>query len=337
MTIEYRNSKIALVAVLIGGILFLHYFTIHEKVFQHAVYRMLFYLPLVLGSFWFGLRGTIGVFVAVIVFYLPFGFVRWRVFSQDFNLLLEGVLYIFISLVLGYLSEKEKREQLARIEAERLAAIGRAVSEIAHDMKSPLMAIGGFANQVSRKLQSDEQNRRKLDLVIRETSRLESMVKEMLNFSRPIQLEPSIESLNSLASECIEVSRPFAENQEVEIKREFDPELPAQWLDKNQIKQVIMNLLTNAIQSSSSGETIWVKTQKEKTEVILNVSDRGSGIKEKDRKKIFEPFFSTKKGGTGLGLAIVKKIVEKHGGNISFFSNPDGGVTFSVRLPTKKD
>lgn len=217
---QQRLSKIAIILVLIAGILVLHYFTIHERVFRHAVYRMLFYLPLVLGSFWFGLRGAVYVSAAVIIFYLPFGFDRWRGFFHDFNILLEAGLYVFIALVLGYLSEKEKREQVARLEAERLAAIGRAVSEIAHDMKSPLMAIGGFVNQVSRKLQTGEADRKKLDLVVRETSRLESMVKQMLDFGRPIQLQKSVESLNSLADECVEVNRPMAEGRDVEIKTE---------------------------------------------------------------------------------------------------------------------
>lgn len=217
---QHRLSKIAIILVLIAGILVLHYFTIHERVFRHAVYRMLFYLPLVLGSFWFGLRGAVYVSAAFIIFYLPFGFDRWRGFFHDFNILLEAGLYVFIALVLGYLSEKEKREQVARLEAERLAAIGRAVSEIAHDMKSPLMAIGGFVNQVSRKLQTGEADRKKLDLVVRETSRLESMVKQMLDFGRPIQLQKSVESLNSLADECVEVNRPMAEGRDVEIKTE---------------------------------------------------------------------------------------------------------------------
>jgi signal transduction histidine kinase len=333
---QHRNSKIAIIVVFVVGILFLHYSTIHEKVFTHAVYRMLFYLPLVLGSFWFGLRGAVYVSAAVIIFYLPFGFDRWRGFFHDFNILLEGGLYVFIALILGYLSEMEKREQAARLEAERLAAIGRAVSEIAHDMKSPLMAIGGFVNQVSRKLPPGEPDKKKLSLVVRETSRLESMVKEMLEFGRPIQLQKTMENLNDLAKECVDLNRSIAEGRDVEIKTEFDPQLPLQPLDGNRIKQVMMNLITNAIQASSPGQTIWVRTRNEKNNAVIDISDYGCGIKEEEREKVFEPFFSTKKEGTGLGLAIVKKIVEAHGGTITFHPNREQGVTFSVRLPLLK-
>ncbi|MFO7785575.1 MAG: ATP-binding protein [Desulfatiglandales bacterium] len=332
---EERKLKIALIIVLIGGTLALHYSTIHDQVFRHAVYRMLFYLPLVLGSFWFGLRGAVLISASVTVFYLPYGLYRWRSFSHDYNLLLEGGLYVCIALILGYLSEREKREQAARLEAERLASIGRAVAEIAHDMKSPLMAIGGFVTQVSRKLPAEESSRKKLDLVIRETSRLESMVKDMLDFGRPLELRLQEEDLNRLADECLQACRPIAENRGVGLQKKLNSEMPSLPLDENRMKQVLMNLITNAVQASSPGDSVLVETRKNRYGVVLEVADSGSGIPEEDRDKIFEPFYSTKKEGTGLGLPIVKKIMEAHGGSISLHSNPEGGVTFSVWLPAE--
>lgn len=336
MAVQHQSWKVVCIFTLIGIILVLHYFTHYHFAIRHAVYRMLFYLPLVLGSFWFGFKGAMGVSIAVILFYAPFLFSTWQGISHDFEKLIEGTLFVFIALVLGYLSEKERKEETARYQAERLASIGRAVSEIAHDMKSPLMAIGGFTSQVSRKLSAKDPNRKKLDLVVNETSRLESMVKEMLDFSRPVQLQTRMGNLNRLAEECVEISAPVAEDHGVKIKTEFDPELPSQSLDEYRIKQVIMNLITNAIQASPPGKTVWVRTRKGKHEAALDLSDSGCGIKEEDQEKIFEPFFSTKKEGTGLGLAIVKKIAEAHGGEISLYSNPEEGVTFSVRLPAEK-
>ncbi len=331
-----RNLKLVVLAVLIGGILALHYLTLHEKALHHAVYRMLFYLPLVLGSFWFGLRGAAGVSAAVALFYLPFVYQQWRGIDRDFSILLEGALYVFIALVLGHLSEKERREQAARVEAERLAGIGRAVAEIAHDMKSPLMAIGGFVTQVSRKLPSDDPGRKKLDLVVRETSRLESMVREMLDFGRPLELRKSAEDLNRLVEDCVEACRPIADKQGVEIRTELGPDLPPLALDRNRFNQVVMNLITNAVQASASGETVLARTRREGDEAVLDLRDHGRGIREEDRDKVFEPFVSTKKGGTGLGLPIVKKIVEAHGGRVLWRANPEGGVTFSVRQPANK-
>ena len=331
-----RGFKLIVLSVLVGGILLLHYLTLHERALHHAVYRMLFYLPLVLGSFWFGLRGAAGVSASVALFYLPFVYRQWQGIDRDLSILLEGGLYVFIALVLGYLSERQRREHTARVEAERLAGIGRAVAEIAHDMKSPLMAIGGFVTQVSRKLPSDDPGRKKLDLVVRETSRLESMVREMLDFGRPLELQKGAEDLNRLVEDCVEACRPIADEQGVEIRAEPDPDLPPLSLDRNRFSQVVMNLITNAVQASPSGKTVLAQTRRERNEAVLDLRDRGPGIREEDRDKVFEPFVSTKKGGTGLGLPIVKKIVEAHGGRVSWRANPEGGVTFSVRLPANE-
>jgi signal transduction histidine kinase len=334
---KFKWVKISVIGLMILIVLSLHYFTGDAYPRYHSFYRMLFYLPLVLSSFWFGLRGAVTVSVVVSALFLPYVLMQWQGFSQrDFDRLLEGGLYVTVALILGFLVEKEKAEHRAKIESERLAAVGRAVSEIAHDMKSPLMAIGGFVSQVSRKLQLKDPNRKKLDLVVQETSRLESMVKEMLDFGRPLQLQTSVENLNSLAEECVELSLPVAENRGIKIKTEFDPLLTTQRLDKERVRQVIANLITNAIQASSPGGTVWIRTGKERKDAVLNVSDRGCGIREENRAKIFEPFFSTKKEGTGLGLAIVKKIVDAHGGNIFLYPNPEGGVTFSVRIPAEQ-
>ena len=200
-------------------------------------------------------------------------------------------------------------------------------------MKTPLMAIGGFTKQVARALESGDANQKKLDIVIQETSRLESMVKEMLGFGKPIDLDLSQEDINEIILHSLEISRPMAKKAAVELNADPDHSLPAIPLDVSRMKQVILNLVANAIQASPAGEKVRVRTSMNKNEVILEISDAGSGIDEKVREKVFRPFFSTKKEGTGLGLPIVKKIVEAHGGQIDFHPNPKKGVTFVVKLP----
>ena len=333
MTNQSRKSKIAIIVALITMIFILHYSTINRDIIKHEVYRMLFYLPLILGSFWFGLKGAIAVSSAVIIIYIPYAYLQWGKYAQDFHILLEGGLYFCLALILGYLSEKEKREQAARLKAERLAAIGRAVAEIAHDMKSPLMAIGGFVNQVTKRFQPGEKEREKLDIVIRETSRLESMVNDMLDFGHPMELQKNRENINDLADECVDISQPIAESYKVEIFTEFDTGLPLVFIDRNRIKQVIINLITNALQASPPGEKVLVKTGFGENVILMEISDYGKGIEKENLEKIFQPFYSTKKSGTGLGLAIVKKIIDAHGGIVSVRSNHDKGVTFSLRLP----
>jgi signal transduction histidine kinase len=178
-------------------------------------------------------------------------------------------------------------------------------------MKTPLMAIGGFANQVLRKLNRDDPNRKKLDTIIQETTRLETMVRGMLDFGRAIELQTKKTNLNELAQDSMEVTQAMAKK----------------------LKQVLLNLMTNAVQASQAGEQILIKTCSTNGGVVLDVIDHGCGITEENRGSVFHPFFSTKKGGAGLGLGIAKKIVEAHRGEISFYPNTQKGITFRVRFP----
>jgi two-component system, NtrC family, sensor histidine kinase HydH len=325
--------RVGMIAGLLVGISSLHYVTPAPRIEHHSVHRMLYYLPLVLACFWFGIKGAVAVSVTAILLYLAFAFKHWDASFYDFDTFLQGSLYVFVALILGFLAERERKEHAARLEADRLAAIGRAVSEIAHDMKSPLMAIGGFVNQVSRKMSGDEASQKKLQVVIQETVRLEGMVKDMLEFGKPMELAPSRVSLNDLVKETVEISKPIAAKAGVELKTELDKSVPILELDASRLKQVFMNLIVNAIQASASGEEIRVRTRRSKRRAFVEIEDCGCGISEEEREKVFQPFFSTKKQGTGLGLAIVKKIVEAHGGRITFHPNKNMGTTFVVALP----
>jgi K+-sensing histidine kinase KdpD len=123
-------GKVVILALLIGGITYLHYFTFPDMRYHHAVYRMLHYLPLVLGSFWFGLKGAMYILISVFILYFPYMIKQWQGLSlEDFSKLLEGMLYIIIAFTLGFLVEKERKKTRTLLRAESLAAVGRAVSD----------------------------------------------------------------------------------------------------------------------------------------------------------------------------------------------------------------
>ena len=338
MSNNKKQIKVTVIAVMIGGILCLHYLTFPELRYYHAVYRMLFYMPLVLGSLWFGMKGATYICISVSVLFFPHVIRQWQGFSfEDFYRLLEGVLYIVIALILGFLVEKERKKHRALVRNESLCAVGKEVSEIAHDMKTPLMAIGGFAEQVFKKLEPDNPDRKKLGLVIQEAAHLESMVKEMLDFGKPVELQFTEIDFNELVSDSVRVAQPMAKENGVELETDLAPSLPSVVLDAPRVKQVLLNLITNAIQASTAGEYVRVCTHLNSLGVVLEVVDHGGGIAEEYRESIFHPFFSTKREGTGLGLGIVKKIVETHGGDVSFRANQEKGVTFTVRLPFRPE
>ncbi len=228
--------------------------------------------------------------------------------------------------------ERERAEKALR-NSENLAAMGRALSSVAHEIKTPLLAIGGFAKMVRRNLPQGSKDREKLDIVLQETGRLEKMVKDMLDFSRPLELRKSLENACGMVKETLSIVNSAAEAKEVSLEahlRQCDKPVP---MDGWRIKQVLINLIMNAIQASPKGEIVVINLNREKREVIFDVVDCGSGISPDQRSEIFSPFFTTKKEGTGLGLSIVKKIVDAHKGRIEVLDNPGAGVTFRVVLP----
>ncbi len=228
--------------------------------------------------------------------------------------------------------ERERAEKALR-NSESLAAMGRALSSVAHEIKTPLLAIGGFAKMVRRNLPQGSKDRERLDIVLQETGRLEKMVKDMLDFSRPLELQKSLEDACRMVKETLSIVNSVAEAKDVSLEanlRQCDNPVP---MDGWRIKQVLINLIMNAIQASPKGEIVMVNLHRQKREIIFDVVDCGSGISPDQRSEIFSPFFTTKKEGTGLGLSIVKKIVEAHKGRIEVLDNPGAGVTFRVVLP----
>jgi signal transduction histidine kinase len=327
-------KRVVLIITLIGVVLCLNYFTFYRMTYEHAFYRVLSYIPLILGTFWFGIKGAIAISAAMILLFFPYVMVHWHGFSlEDFHEILEGFLYLAIALILGVLVERERKKHRALVEVERLAATGRTALELAHDMKTPLMAIGGFTTQVARALDGDDPKQKKLRVVIQETGRLESMVREMLDFGKPMEMQLKETDLNGLVRETIEVVRPVAENTRVMLETDLDRSLPLFMADALKVKQVLFNLITNALETSSGGASVLIRTTEDRHWVKLHVIDSGSGIAEEDGENIFKPFFTKKKRGTGLGLPIVKKIVEAHGGKVFFHPNQGKGVTFTVMFP----
>ena len=327
-------KRLILIVLMIIALTGLNYFTYYGLTYEHAFYRILLYIPLVLGSFWFGIRGSISIALGTILLFLPYMMAHWHGLSlEDFHEILEGCLYFAIAWILGILVERERKRQRMLVETESLAAVGRTVSEVAHDMKAPLMSIGGFATQVSRALDADDPKQRKLRVIIEETARLETMVREMLDFGKPAKLQLIRTDLNELALEVMEAVRPIAEKARVVLDKDLDPLLCPLMLDRQKIKQALMNLVVNALEASPAGENVLIKTTGNSQAVNFLVMDCGAGIDPRDMEKIFEPFFTKKTKGTGLGLPIVKKIVEAHSGQIFSHPNQEKGVTFTARFP----
>ena len=177
-----NNTKITFIGLMIAGITVLHYVALAEMQYEHAFLRLLYYVPLIFAGVWYGLRGSLVVCGTVIALFTPHVLIHWHGFSaEDFDLLMEGVLFVGIAILLGIFMDREKRHMKALMESRNLAAVGRAVNEIAHDMKSPLMAIGGFVNQVARKMPPEDPGRKNSILLSRRPQGWKKWSKKCLN------------------------------------------------------------------------------------------------------------------------------------------------------------
>ena len=341
---EGKRKRVILISLLVITITFCYYFTYFqyvyysEYVYYHTLFRDLYFLPLILAGLWFGLRGALLSSLSITILYLPLIAMNWHHMSPaDFDRILEIVVFNAVAAVLGSISDREKARERVLHESESLAAMGSAISAIAHDMRNPLIAIGGFARLLEEKAGIDADSRRKLRFMIQRTDMLEFMVNDMLDFSRPLDLRLTKEDINQVVRDSVTILENKAKEKRVNVKLELSQELPLVIFDCVRMEQVFLNLVSNAIEASPEGETIVVRTRLEGDEVLFEVVDRGPGILPEHSGKIFTPFFTTKKHGTGLGLAIVLKIVEAHGGEVKVRETSEQGATFSVSLPLLKE
>jgi len=222
------------------------------------------------------------------------------------------------------------QERLVR--SERFAAIGEAAAYVSHEIKNPLMVIGGLARQVENK-ENDPPLKEKLHIIQTEVQRLENFLGDLRDFTRPATPVMQKININEVIHEVDALMKEEAKNRGVKLLERLDPHLPPLQADPNQMKQVLLNLVKNALEAMDSGGRVVLTSGAEDNQVWFSVEDTGGGMPPEVLEKIFNPFFTTKKKGTGLGLAVIHKIVADHHGSVSVQSLPDQGTTFRIKLP----
>jgi two-component system NtrC family sensor kinase len=233
------------------------------------------------------------------------------------------------------------------VQREKLAAVGLLASGIAHELNNPLTGVLTFSHLIRDKLPAGSPDAEDMDLVIRETKRCASIIRRLLDFARQKPPEKKFTDLNKVVEETARFIERPAHLNDTTITMELAPDLPQLWIDENQIKQVVLNVLVNAQQATEGGGTITVRTRACPEPVApevgaaavrmveIAVIDTGCGIPAKDLQRIFDPFFTSKEvgKGTGLGLSVSHGIVKAHGGTIRVDSAVGEGSTFCIYLP----
>jgi two-component system sensor kinase FixL len=240
----------------------------------------------------------------------------------------------FTGIVRDITDYKKMEDRLVR--AERLAAVGNTVSHIAHEIKNPLAIIGGFAQQLQRIPGLDDKSQHKLGIIMEEVSRLEDMIAQMRDFVKHPSLNKEPGDMEALLDEVVEMFEDACTAQNVTLNRQRAPKNPALSFDRQHIRQVLINLVKNALEVMPQGGKLTVATRVKESNLEVSISDTGQGMTPEVKANIFQPYFTTKEKGTGLGLAISQNILEEHGGSISVDSTPGQGSTFTLKIPLQE-
>ncbi len=237
---------------------------------------------------------------------------------------------LYRSLEKQMIELKETQEQL--IQAAKLAAIGELAANVAHEINNPLTSIIGFV-ELMKEYDDMDLIKNRLEIIEHESIRARDIVRELLNFARKRPLQLSDVDINSLIKEVIILTRAQAKTGRVEIVEDYG-DIPRMIGDPNQIKQVFVNIINNAIHAMPEGGKLYIKTSSSHDDITIVFKDTGVGIPADVLPRIFEPFFTTKREkGTGLGLSISYRIIQDHGGRINVESNEGKGTAFTITLP----
>jgi signal transduction histidine kinase len=229
-----------------------------------------------------------------------------------------------------------KENQNYLLTHEHLTDMGKLAITVAHEIKTPLVTIGGYARRSLNNLKKQKPDPHDLEIIISEVERLEKLISGILDYSKETKLFLAKVDLNRIVQETLEVLEEKLKSNNIQLKTQFSKDIKEVEIDPQRIKQVLFNLIGNAIEAMPKGGGLTIITQKRKNSVKLEVEDTGKGISDEEMKNLFIPFYTSKPRGSGLGLAVSKKIIADHKGTIEVQSRVNMGTKFTIALPVDR-
>ncbi len=230
------------------------------------------------------------------------------------------------------ITERTMMEQRLQ-QSERMATVGELSAYIAHEIRNPLMAMGGFAKVLLKDDTIDEPGRDKIQIIFEEAERLDALLKSILSFVRSKDVEKNNIDVNRVAADAMQLLSLGCQLQDITVEFDLDPKAPLGIGGAEQLRQCLINVVKNSMEAMPEGGTIRISTGLSGKYVWLEVRDDGPGIAHESRAQVFDPFYSSKFNGNGLGLPMVKKIMEEFGGGVELASRPGKGTSVALLLP----
>ncbi len=351
-----------LIGALILTISSFHYLTPTFLRPLHELYKVIYFIPIILAAFAFGTRGGVIAALVVTVIYLPHVMFQWGgSFVMNISRFFMILLYNTLGALTGYLWEQEKKqrhyyqdaskqlkESLTKLEqtsdelkqiegqlraAERLSTLGELTASLAHEVRNPLGSIRGVA-EILRDEPANEDHPKFVDILLKEVQRLDAVVGNYLSFARQKAVDKKPVALSSIIESTLALVAPEMRKKNLIVSRTIYPADLRLVCQEDQIRQAILNIILNAIQASPAHGKIHVGAEKQDHTILISIADEGPGLSKNAVKKLFEPFFTEKADGTGLGLAITKRIVRAHGGDIKAENRKNGGAIIIMEFPS---
>jgi two-component system sensor histidine kinase HydH len=260
------------------------------------------------------------------------------------SILIMGTLFIILTQIVTKADQinearaQERRRFEAKLHhAERLASLGEMIASVSHEIKNPLGIIRSTAEILNKRLKDQAPSSKHLaEIIVTETSRLDDIVREFLDFARPQVPNLSKISINDLLEKVMVFMQPEFANHRITLETDLDPDVEPLDIDQNMLYRAFLNLFVNAVQAMPDGGTLSVaslsSSEGNKKNVIIRITDSGIGMSREKLGMIFTPFYTDKNRGTGLGLAIAKNLIEEHNGTIAVESEPGKGSSFIITL-----
>jgi len=338
-----KKTQFYLISFIILVLTLAHYLTPPDKPLLHDLYRRLYYLPIILAAFTFGLKGALISSVTVSIAFIPHVFHRWgQIHLQTMDALFEILLYNIVAWVSGALVESERKQraklkeaQEELIQANKFKVLGELASGMAHEIRNPLGSIQGSLEILREDYKEGDKKAEFLNILFKEIKRLNRVVTDFLSYARPTQPALVDCDLNQLISESISIIKPEADKKQIRLNLHSVSKLPQIQADSSQLKQALLNLLLNSLQAIEKSGEISITSETSNGWISVTIKDSGPGISPENLSRVFTPFFTTKNEGVGLGLGIVERIVRNHRGKITVESQFGQGTTFTIRLPQK--
>jgi two-component system sensor histidine kinase HydH len=355
-----ERSKVTSIIVMVLALAITTWLTPVHLVVLHNILHHLNILPLMLAGLLFGWRGAFKALLLATVLQSPSIYRHWHNMPLDAqDQIVELSTFGSAAIIAGIVADRERMQRL-RVETtklelervyielrkkvqhlkrtERLTAAGQLAASLAHEIRNPLASISGAAGILARAQAPPESRAECLDILMKESVRLNKLLTNFLEFARPRLPRFQITEPISVIQSVIVLTQHLASRQHVHLVEQAAATLPEIECDAEQITQVLLNLILNAVQVSEAEGTVVIRSSATPAHLSIQVIDEGIGVLVEDMERIFDPFFTTKENGTGLGLAVAANIISQHDGSITCRVNEEKarGMIFEIQLPIER-